>query len=72
MTKKKRIIRFITYYRLQPTKVKGKLRDLISESCEFKGGTFDYKMKNGNYKELQLIAIEKIIQDHKDGKIEVL
>jgi len=72
MTKNKRIIRFITYYRTQKYKHRGKLRELISEACEFKGGTFDYKMENQNYSELQLTAIEKIIQDHKDGKIEVL
>ena len=72
MTKKNRIIRFITYYRTQTTKVKGKLREVIIETCEFKGGTFDYKIKNKNYSELEITAIEKIIQDHKDGKIEVL
>lgn len=72
MTKKKRIIRFITYYRMQKVKHRGKLRELISAACEFKGGTFDYKMEHQNYSEFQLIAIEKIIQDHKDGKIEVL
>jgi len=72
MTKKKQIIRFITYYRLQDVKQKGRLRELISETCEFKGGTFDYKMKNHNFSVLEISAIEKIIQDHKDGKTEML
>jgi hypothetical protein len=72
MTKKKRIIRFITYYRLLPSGVKGQLKTLIEDACEFKGGTFGYKLKNGNYSELQLREIETIIQNHKDGKIEML
>lgn len=72
MTKKTRIIRFITYYKLQPNGVKGILRKLIEEECEFKGGTFGYKLVNRNYSALELTAIEKIIQDYKDGKIEVL
>ncbi|MFZ4583110.1 MAG: hypothetical protein ACOYM7_10715 [Paludibacter sp.] len=72
MSKNKRIIRFITYYRLQTVKHRGKLRELISEACEFKGGTFDYKILNKNYSELELSAIEQIITNHKDGKIEVL
>lgn len=70
--KKKRIIRFITYYKLQKVRHRGKLRELICEACEYKGGTFDYKIENRNYSDLELTAIEKIIQDHKDGKIEVL
>jgi len=75
MTKKKRIIRFITYYRMLRVKPRGELRKLISDTCEYKGGTFDYKMNNQNYSELEINAIEKVIEDYKnkeDGKIKVL
>lgn len=72
MSEKKRIIRFITYYKLQKNNHKGKLKELICEACGYKGGTFDYKIEHQNYKNLELTAIEKIIQDHKDGKIKVL
>lgn len=72
MTKKTRIIRFITYYRTQPVRIRGKLRELIIEACEYKGGTFDYKLRNQNYLEPELKSIEKILQDHKDGKIKML
>ncbi len=72
MTKKTRIIRFITYYKVQPNGVKGMLKTQIETTCELKGGTFGYKLKNKNFSELEIVAIEKIIQDHKDGKITVL
>jgi len=75
MTKKKRIIRFITYYRMLTVKPRGELRKLISDACEYKGGTFDYKMKNQNYSELEIDAIEKVIEEYKkkqNGKTEVL
>ena len=72
MNRKQRILRFITYYRCIPSRERGKVRKLICEACEFKGGTFDYKVKHLNYFEWQLNAIERIIQDHKDGKIEML
>ena len=72
MTLKKRILRFITYYRLLPVKERGVLRRSICEECEFKGGTFDYKMKHLNYSELQLRTIESLIPEHQDGKITVL
>lgn len=72
MTQNKRIISVITYYHLQRWKERGKLRKLISEKCEFKGGTFDYRITKEIFSDLELDAIEKIIQDHKDGKIKVL
>lgn len=72
MTRNKRILRFITYYRLLPVKQKGELRAKICEECEFKGGTFDYKMKHLNYSELQLRQIESLIPDHQNGKITML
>lgn len=66
MKKKTRILRVITYYRIQPWKIRGELRKLISRACEFKGGTFDYKMKYKNFSELELTEIENIFKNHKN------
>jgi len=58
---KKRIMKFITYYRSLTTKNRGVLIKLISEACSFKGGTFHYKLTNKNYSQLQIETIEKIV-----------
>ena len=66
---KKRIMRFITYYRALTTKKRGELIKLINEGCGFKGGTFYYKLTNKNYSILQIDAIEKIVETYKANGI---
>lgn len=72
MTKKQRIIRFITYYKMRVNYQKGYLKSIISEICEYKGNTFNYKLNHKNYKIPEIDKIEKIIQAYKDGTIENL
>lgn len=84
MTKKQRIIRFITYYKTRINSQKGYLKSIISEICEYKGNTFNYKLNHRNYKIPEIEKIEKIIeayknktienliQDYRNGKIKVL
>ena len=66
---KKRIMKFITYYRGLKTKKRGEIKKLISDECGFKGGTFYYKLDNMNYDRLQIAAIEKVVENYKANGI---
>jgi len=65
--KKKRILRFTTYYKLLNSHEKSDIKKIICERCEFKGSTFYYKMNNLNYSGPEIEIIETIINQHKDG-----
>jgi 6-phosphofructokinase len=62
---KKRIMKFITYYRGLKTKKHGELKELISNECGFRGGTFYYKLEHENYDKLQIAAIERVVENYK-------
>ena len=63
---KKRIMKFITYYRGLKTKQKGDLKALIITECDISGSAFHYKMENLNYSKLEIDAIEKVIEKFKE------
>jgi len=65
-TQKKRIMRFITYYRGLKTKLKGELKAVIIKECDISGSAFHYKMENLNYSKLEIDAIEKEIEKFKE------
>lgn len=67
MTKKQRIIRFITYYKCQLKTDKGIIKESICAKCNYKGSTFTYKFNNKNFSMSEVEAIEEIIQNHKYG-----
>jgi len=65
---KKRIMKFITYYRTLSTKKRGVLMKLIKNGCGFKGGTFYYKFNNKNYSKLEIDAIENIVNKYQEDE----
>lgn len=72
MKQKSRIIRVITYYKLQRKPEKSILKSIIEAECEFRGNTFNYKMNKKNISPTELLKIENIIKHHKNGTIEML
>jgi len=64
---KKRKITVISYYRLLRLKQKGKIKEVIMETCGWSESTFQYKMVNQNFDKLELEATEKIIDEFKTG-----
>jgi O-phosphoseryl-tRNA(Cys) synthetase len=65
---KKRKITVISYYRLLKHKQKGKIKEVIMETCGWSESTFQYKMVNSNFDKLELEATEKIINEFKTGE----
>lgn len=72
MKQKARIIRVITYYKLQRKPEKSVLKSMIEHLCEFKGNTFNYKMNKKNISPTELEKIENVIKHHKNGTINLL
>ena len=65
---KKRILNFITYYRLLPLKCKGALRIAIENKCQFSGGTFYYRLRIMKFTHIEVAAIESVISKHKKNE----
>jgi hypothetical protein len=63
--KKKRILRFTTYYKLLKPRDKSQIKSIICDKCEFKGSTFYYKLNNLNYSGLEIEIIETIVNNYK-------
>lgn len=70
---KKRIMKFIDYYRGLKNKLKSELRSRILFECDFAENTFYYKLDHMNYSRPQVDMIEKIYlkfkEESKDSKV---
>ncbi|NDV47011.1 hypothetical protein D0T49_08115 [Paludibacter sp. 221] len=56
-----KILAFKEYYQSLSDNEKNSLRGIITQKCEFSTSTFYYKLKNNNFKKLEINQISIII-----------